>query len=238
MTLLDGDTEDQLEDAPLSTGRDAERRTRAVISDARSEEYVDLGRIWTDLTSGQHQAVDHFSTKGRCYLLVTQSTRQHVAPRLTPHRLDVLERVLLGHQQKAIASDFNVSPSTIAALASEALHALGLRCGGSQAPLALAMLVHAHRHHVTRLARTSDLVHLGVTHQVLSMRNPHESLAKKVSPAEGAVLRLRIDGKSHAEIARCRKASTRTVANQLASASRKLGVSGRSDLLRYLAEAT
>jgi DNA-binding CsgD family transcriptional regulator len=57
-----------------------------------------------------------------------------------------------------------------------------------------------------------------------------------VSPAEYAVIRLLIEGKSYDEMADLRRTSKRTVANQLASAFHRIGVSGRAELLCMLAK--
>jgi DNA-binding CsgD family transcriptional regulator len=56
-----------------------------------------------------------------------------------------------------------------------------------------------------------------------------------LSPAECAVLRLRAAGHSYSAIAQQRTTSYRTVANQIAAASRRLGVSERFDLLWLMA---
>ncbi|MCA9599922.1 MAG: helix-turn-helix transcriptional regulator [Myxococcales bacterium] len=57
-----------------------------------------------------------------------------------------------------------------------------------------------------------------------------------LSPAEREVVRLALGGFGNGEIAELRQTSLRTVANQLASAYKKLGVSGRSELANKLAE--
>ena len=62
---------------------------------------------------------------------------------------------------------------------------------------------------------------------VLERRRPGEEL---LSPAELAVIELVKQGLSNAAIARSRATSERTVANQIASAYRKLGVRGRAEL--------
>lgn len=54
-----------------------------------------------------------------------------------------------------------------------------------------------------------------------------------LSPGESAVVRLAVLGLSNPEIAKSRGCSPRTVANHLASAYRKLGVSGRRALRAY-----
>lgn len=52
----------------------------------------------------------------------------------------------------------------------------------------------------------------------------------KLTVAEEAVLTLVLEGRSNAEIAKQRKTSVRTVANQVASLFKKHGVSSRSEL--------
>jgi DNA-binding CsgD family transcriptional regulator len=52
-----------------------------------------------------------------------------------------------------------------------------------------------------------------------------------LTPAELKVLRLRIDGHAHDRVARIRGIAKRTVANHIANAYRKLGVSARLELL-------
>lgn len=61
--------------------------------------------------------------------------------------------------------------------------------------------------------------------------------ASLVSEAETATLALVLQGKSNREIALERGVAERTVANQLASAFRKLGVSSRYEL-QYRAKAS
>jgi DNA-binding CsgD family transcriptional regulator len=51
-----------------------------------------------------------------------------------------------------------------------------------------------------------------------------------LTPAERAVVAGVLDGKSNRDIARARGVSTRTVANQVASAFDKLGVRSRGEL--------
>jgi DNA-binding NarL/FixJ family response regulator len=59
----------------------------------------------------------------------------------------------------------------------------------------------------------------------------------KLNAAELAVIEAVLEGTSHKEIARARDVSVRTVANQLASAYRKLGVSSATDVAMLVREA-
>ena len=78
-----------------------------------------------------------------------------------------------------------------------------------------------------RLARVGDFVFLSWS----------PAAKKAVTNAEAATLALVLEGKSNREIARTRGVAERTVANQIASAFRKLGVRSRSELL-YQAKAS
>jgi two-component system response regulator DevR len=72
---------------------------------------------------------------------------------------------------------------------------------------------------------------------VLSLRSVGAPAGPRLSGAEREVLREVARGLSNRAIASNRGVSERTIANQLASASRKLGVSGRSELVAVLARA-
>ena len=56
-------------------------------------------------------------------------------------------------------------------------------------------------------------------------------IARKLSPSEIDVVEKVLDGLSNAAIAEARKRHPRTVANQLASAYRKLGIGSRNELI-------
>jgi DNA-binding NarL/FixJ family response regulator len=55
------------------------------------------------------------------------------------------------------------------------------------------------------------------------------ALPETLSPAERAIALALLDGRSNSEIAKARRTSVRTVANQLASLFRKLGVGSRAE---------
>jgi DNA-binding CsgD family transcriptional regulator len=82
---------------------------------------------------------------------------------------------------------------------------------------------------VGRGTRVFDVRVGGEVVRVVSVPVQERPLAA-LSPAERAVVALALEGLSNDQIACRRGSSTRTVANQLASAYRKLGVSGRAEL--------
>ena len=69
---------------------------------------------------------------------------------------------------------------------------------------------------------------------MIATARPEARLAPVWSPAEFAVVRGLLEGRNYLEIAKTRGTSTRTVANQLAAAFRRLGVSGRGSLLNHV----
>ncbi len=73
----------------------------------------------------------------------------------------------------------------------------------------------------------------GQSLMVISFPTPGgmENSAESLSVAERHVARLAAEGLSNAEVARVRGTSLRTVANQMASVLRKLGVDSRRQLM-------
>ena len=69
---------------------------------------------------------------------------------------------------------------------------------------------------------------------MLSVALPDAELRCRLSKAELTVAHALIQGKSHAEICAERGTSPRTIANQLSSIYRKLGVSGRREFLTVI----
>jgi DNA-binding CsgD family transcriptional regulator len=78
---------------------------------------------------------------------------------------------------------------------------------------------------------TAETFALGDVEFVVFELHHDPTLPAAFSPAERQIARLLHQGASSAEIARQRRVSYRTVANQLASMYRKLGVNTREELL-------
>lgn len=72
--------------------------------------------------------------------------------------------------------------------------------------------------------------------KVVYLSSPIESVdaLAGLTPAERIVARLAAAGSSNAEIGRTRGCSPRTIANQLASIYRKIGVGSRAELIALL----
>ena len=209
----------------LSRARGAER------SDATR---ADCLEIWLGLLSRQYVVVDHVTTSESTYVAIARSTVK--SRPISPRNQRILEQLCLGDSAKVVAIDAGVSNSTVTSVLKRSLEALGLK-DTSRVPLALAMLVHAARGNArVSMDRVSGWIRRGVECEILGATLP--SLAPILPPAVRDVVCMHAQGDSHARIAVRRRTSERTVANQLATAFSRLGVSGRSGLLVYLSLAS
>jgi len=74
---------------------------------------------------------------------------------------------------------------------------------------------------------------------VLPLGNPSASApSANLTRSEQSVMRLVLEGKSNQDIAKDRRTAVRTVANQVASIFKKLGVGSRAELYAFAARAT
>jgi len=209
-------------------------RTAAVAAMAGGFCAIDGAAVWRDLTEGRTTIVDEFSIHGWSFLVVCRSTEKS-SRRPTARSLEILEEVLLGTDPKVVSIERGLSASTIATCLKQACESIGIRCKPSNVPLLLMALARAAKcdGRLDR-GRAAEFQYSGDSYCVLCVPAPHTVLDSVLSPAETAVMRMRLEGKSHAEIAARRRTSRRTVANQVATAFHRLGVSSRSDLLGFL----
>jgi DNA-binding NarL/FixJ family response regulator len=195
---------------------------------------VDISQLWPDLVGGKKVILQCSSMEFPGLLTLTDVAPEARTGTVSGRTLEIVERVLLGDAHKVIASDHDLSCSTITATATAVLQRVGLSRVGSRAPLILCSLVFAHQNGgVQGLSRAVRAVRVANLTFVM-LERPDRLLTDKVSPAEVDILQMRAEGMTHAQIAARRKTSKRTIANQLASAWRKLGISGRNELIRYL----
>lgn len=211
-------------------------RASALRDESSGAEPIDLGQVWRDLRSGCWKIADDFHSDARCYLVLI------AAPDPAPHRrslgvrdLDLLERVLTEGSQKRVALSLGVSTSTIAGASKSGLASMGLSCLASKVPPLLVLAARASKGESPLGDERVTRLHDGKSaFRIVSASRPDDFLAELLPPAEFAVVRLVVDGRSHAEIAVLRRCSRRTVANQLASVFQRLSVSGRAELLLHL----
>lgn len=212
-------------------------RQLAVRQDSECARLFDLGELWRQLCDGSWLVRDVFSTDER-HVVLAQASR---APRaLERRKLAVLERLLMGVPPKVVAFEDQRSLSTITASAQTCLRDMGLQGNEARSAVVLAMAARSSvRPESAPLhGRLSEVVLEEQTYLVISAARPDLMLPKALSLAEAAVLRSLLAGHSYAQISGARATSPRTVANQLTTAFRKLGVSGRRETIEFLITAS
>ncbi len=229
--------------SPIELGGESSSRTKRLheplllsVAPDKGAGGPDLPNLWSSLVSGALRVLD-FSVSEHQYRLELEVVRSGCRAQ-APAAVDIetLERTLLGEAQKVIAIDSGCSASTIASRTARCLRHIGLACTTSAVPASLIMLLRAAKCELKTLYSVTPLVGGGRTVLSVSMQRPEATFGGRLSTAERDVALLVADGCSHRDIARSRCASLRTVANQIASAYRKLGVSGRFELISYWLE--
>lgn len=215
-----------------------QRRAVAVLAERVADREISLARLWCELTTGQTLLVDSFIDGERCYLLLA-SPRSTESRGLSERRRVILERLLCGQSIKASALDLGLSQSTVCHEAKAAMRQFGLECTPYRANPLLAMLARAAVDgQRTRCVRLASFVDSEQIFRVVGVARPDGRLAPILPPAEFAVVRALLEGRNYMQIAANRGTSIRTVANQLAAAFRRLGVSGRGSLLDHVVSAS
>jgi DNA-binding CsgD family transcriptional regulator len=210
-------------------------RQPAIRQDVEASRPLPLGRFWDELCRGTWLFRDTFSTEERCFALLQSASESPPLP-LNPRQLHRMESVLLGTPPKVVAMDSGRSLSSITMGMQDCLRRMGLNSRSTQASVLLTMAARArHRPEAApQLGRESLLEVNGAVYRVVSALRPDLQFPVPLSLAEAAVVRRLVAGDSYAEISGRRATSPRTVANQLATAFRKLGVSGRRAALGRL----
>lgn len=190
--------------------------------------------LWLGLTHGLLQVVRSDIEERDAVLRIRPrvgSTRGAIRTRA----VEAFERVLLGCAQKVVASDFSISVTSLSAMLKEVSCSMGFHCCVRRIPLAVPLLLHAlkSRARCGMWAIQSSSLEDEVSVRV---RRPQAVIGGGLSRGERDVAWNFLEGRSYGEIARRRRVSVRTVANQVGSVFRKMGASGRFDLLRAAVE--
>ena len=212
-------------------------RHLAAERDAGVSQTFDLARLWLELCRGTWRFRDTFPTENRYIALIEEPSARFPQP-LKAGKLGVLKRVLLGETPKAVAIELRMGLSSVAAAIQDCLLGMGIPGRLSQASVLLTIAAcAAHRPgRSPALGRLSRVDLAGQAYWVVSVARPDLDFPVHLSDAEAAVVRELVAGRSHAQISRSRATSRRTVANQLATVFRKLGVSGRGAVVHRLIE--
>jgi DNA-binding NarL/FixJ family response regulator len=209
-------------------------RAEVVRLDLDSHESIALREVWEQLIRGERKIRDSFMTDDRCFLVLSDLGFEEAVP-LDARRLAIFERALLGEAQKVLASEYQVAISTVAVVLKNCLKFIGLECNASRVPLLVILAASAARKTAPlREARASVIFIDGQRRLAISTPRPDAPLASALPRAQYQVARLRVEGKTLAEIASLRQTSQRTVANQLSAVFGRLRASGRSELMQFL----
>ncbi|HKO51097.1 MAG TPA: LuxR C-terminal-related transcriptional regulator [Polyangiaceae bacterium] len=219
----------------LSGNSLASFRLLAAERDAALSQNFDLTRLWLELCRGTWRFRDTFPTENRYIALIEEPSVRFPQP-LKACKLSVLKRVLLGEAPKAVAIELRMGLSSVAAAIQDCLLGMGIPGRLSQASVLLTMAAYAAHcpESSPTLGRLTRVEIDGEGYWVVSVVRPDLSFPVSLSHAEAAVVRELVAGRSHAQISSLRSTSPRTVANQLATVFRKLGVSGRGAVVHRL----
>jgi DNA-binding NarL/FixJ family response regulator len=171
-------------------------------------------RLWPELVAGRWSLVDTFTAGGTRHVVAYENPRDTTElRRLTQREQRILEHALSGRSGKWIALELGLSQPTVTRGLQQALRRLGIR--------SVAGIVVARDREFRTLE--SDI------RIATSALSPH-TLAT-LSDAERAILHDLLDGRTIRAIADRRGTSVRTVAHQVGSLYRKLGISSRRELV-------
>jgi DNA-binding CsgD family transcriptional regulator len=179
--------------------------------------------LWPALIAGRWSLLDAFTHAGSRYFVAHENPAGAATLRaLSERERAVLQLALAGHSGKWTALDRQLSESAVTRTLGTALRRVG-------AP-DIAMLAGAQ----TAMLEPLDWSPSGVPIAIARV-TPAKLSRPDLSDAERAIVARVLDGKGNAAIASERGTSLRTVAHQIASAYRKLGVSSRRELFALLA---
>ncbi|WP_052494236.1 LuxR C-terminal-related transcriptional regulator [Nitrosospira sp. NpAV] len=181
---------------------------------------------WEGLVSGRWSMIDRFDSDGRRFVVAVKNDPAHPDPRgLTIRERQVAEYVGLGHASKEIAYTLGLSDSAITNCTARAQDKLGM---ASRTELVAFFAPSGLRR---KLAETSVVGERLLTGNYPLVNTRHIA---NLSETEREVAALMIAGSTNADIAQRRGTSEHTVANQVQSIFRKLGVRSRGELVARL----
>jgi DNA-binding NarL/FixJ family response regulator len=226
-----------------TTARDSPSSSRTATTIIwRAAEHVDGGwagpraltDLWDEFARGHLRVAGAYALGDRVYLLAHEEGPAQRVP-LTATEVRVLIRVLCGEQQKSVAADLTIAPSTASHRCAAALRKLGVKEGPVPLPLVIAA-GQASGVGGECAARCLRLEHEGHSCTVVSVPRPDMRAVRALTRAEQEVACLFIEGRSRSEIAHARGTSVLTVAGQVHSIFAALRLSGRYALIRCAGE--
>jgi DNA-binding NarL/FixJ family response regulator len=202
--------------------REAVRRIDGARTSAGRKDVTSSLRAWQGLIEGRWSLVDHFDSDGKRFILAVKNDPEHPDPRgLTAQERQVATFLGLGQSTKSIAYTLGIAEAAVSAHVSRAKHKVGLR---SRAELATFFEPAGVR------ARLAEAVIGGERVLVGTYPPSNADAAAQLTPTERDVVAHLMCGSTNQDIAIRRGTSSRTIANQIQSIFRKLGVQSRVEL--------
>jgi DNA-binding NarL/FixJ family response regulator len=204
-------------------------RLAATAADEQHAHPSDPSALWQDLINARaHLYTDwHGATRSYLVALMHGGGGSEIRRPLGASEATILERVLCGTQQKAVACDLNIAHSTASKRHALALGVLDIN--GRPAPLPLVVLAqHAAGAIHATWARLCVFEYQGCSFTVISVRRPRIPSESRLTASERDVAARFIEGGSRWDIARARSRSEQTVSCQLRGIFAKLQLSGRN----------
>lgn len=180
--------------------------------------------LCTGLVRGRWSLVDYWDSDGRRFFAAHPNAPSfHDPRRLREREIAALALSIEGAAPKEVAYALGISASNARAVIASGVRKLRLK---SRADLRRLAIEDARVHEV-ELAQ-----HMKIHVLDVSPRTAKLGLGV-LTPSELAVARLAAAGRSNAQIATARRASPRTIANQMAAILRKLQLRSRIELAAY-----
>jgi DNA-binding NarL/FixJ family response regulator len=209
--------------ASIPTAREALRRAVLAWKQAQTGRRSASGQeLWPALVAGRWSLLDAFTGAGMRYIVAFENPAEAATLRaLSLREQSVLELTLAGRSGKWIGLELRLSESAVTRTLRTALRRIGVADAAT-----LAGVRTARFHPLEGLNLGVDLA--------LAQLTPAAPSQVSLSDAERAIVTSILDGKRVAAIAQERGTSIRTVAHQITSTYKKLGISSRRELLALL----
>ncbi len=206
--------------------RDAVRRVDHLRTRVGRKDPAMALEAWEGLVGGHWSLVDYFDSDRRRFVVAIKNDPQYPDPRgLTMRERQVAEFVGLGQSCKEISYTLGVSPSAVTNCTARAQHKLGL---SSLPELAAFFASNGLRTKMAEVSVKGEELLVGAYPLI------DEKRVSVLTDTERTVLAHLLAGSTNSNIAQRRHTSESTVANQVQSIFRKLGVASRSELAARL----
>lgn len=207
-------------------------RARGRLRRSNNDGAIDL---WQSLVAARWTLVDRFESDGRRFVVAHRNPPPvNEAFGLTERERQVAAHAAAGLSNKAIAYALGLPSGSVATGLETACTKLGLPDRVALITVGAALGVAWCPKNGIKSPATATTVSFGHPATELAYASA-KSAAPELPPALQEVVRLLCAGRSQAEIAAARNVSPRTVANQVAAIYQRLGLSGRSELVAYMA---